>query len=148
MLGSKLLGADIPGGFLARYQRNFAFIIFPTDRGQIVSGYDESILFSEIELEEGDAIGSFGKLGGTPDWVLENESPATYGGSHQMKFLLEVSPNFQFKMTANADPQIELGIMGDPEPSPLDYYQLFIGNALYLFGTNSGDQAVYAITQV
>lgn len=148
MLESRLAGADIPSGFLTQYQRNFSFVIFPTDQGEIVDSYDEPISFSEIQLVEGDSVGSFGKLEGKPNWVLEDESPATYGGNVQMKFLLEVVPNFQFKMYAAAEPQIELGIMGDPEPSPLDYYQLFIGNALYLFGTSSGDRAVYAVTQV
>ena len=126
MLRSTLRGADIPYGFLARYQRNFAFLVFPTDQGEIVYGYEESLLFSEIQLQKGSTLGSFGKLGGTPHWLLEDESPATYGGSYPMQFLLEVSFEFQFKMTANADPQIGLGLTGEPEPSQDDYYELFI----------------------
>jgi len=147
MLHSGLAGADIPAGFL-NDQPNFSFVVFPTDQGEIVSAYNETILFSEIQFVEANVVGSFGKLGGKPDWMLDDESPATYEGSMQMAFLMEVIPNFEFKMTNNAEPQIELNIMGDPSPSPLDYYQLFIGNALYLFGSRSGQRAVYAITQV
>ena len=147
MLNSGFAEADIPQGFL-NHQPNFSFEVFPTDQGLIVSSYKETILFSEIQFVEGDSIGSFGKLGGKPDWVLEDESPSTYAGSVKMVFLLEVAPKFQFKLVPNAEPQIELDIMGESSPSPFDYYQLFIGNALYFFGTGSGDKAVYAITQV
>lgn len=147
MLHSGLTGADIPEGFLNK-QPNFTFVVFPTDQGAIVSEYEKSILFSEIQFVEGNTAGSFGKLGGMPDWILDDESPATYGGNVQMVFLLELTPGFRFEITSNAEPQIELDLAGEPSPSPLNYYQLFIGNALYFFGTSSGDKAVYAITQI
>lgn len=147
MLHSGLAGADIPAGFL-NDQPNFSFVVFPTDQGEIVSSYDKTIRFAEIQFVEGNAVGSFGKLGGQPDWMLDDECPSTYGGSVPMAFLIQVTPNFEFKMTGAAEPQIELNIMGDPSPSPLDYYQLFISNALYLFGPTSGQRVVYAITQV
>ena len=63
MLACALRGADIPEGFLTDYQKNFAFVVFPTDQGSIVGDYEESILFSEIGMIEGDVLGSFGKLG-------------------------------------------------------------------------------------
>jgi hypothetical protein len=148
MVESAFAGTDIQESFFTRYQSNFAFIVYPTNEGEIVSSYEESIVFSEIVTVEGESVGSFGKVGGLPTWILDDESPATYMRSVQMKFLLQVVPNFQFKMTNNAEPQIELDLMGDAAPSPLDYYQLFIGNALYFFGTECGDKKVYAITQV
>jgi hypothetical protein len=148
MLTTALPGADIPQGFLKEYQRNFSLLVFPTDQCEIATHYEESIVFSEIQLAEGDTLGSLGKLSGDPKWLLENESPATYGGSTGMAFLLQIAPSFEFNLTTDAEPQIELNLMGELEPSPLDYYQLFIGNTLYLFGTRTGEQVVYAITQV
>jgi len=148
MVVTGLSGANIPAGFLEQYQKNFAFVVFPTNDGAVVSDYKESISFSEIQFIKGAAVGSFGKLGGEPNWLLEDESPSTYGENVQLVFLLEIVPNFPFKIIRNASPQMELDIMGEPSPSPLDYYQLFIGNALYLFGTSSGNKAVYAITQI
>lgn len=148
MLSARLARADIPKGFLAAYQRNFSFEVFPTELGEVVSEYEEAIVFSELHLSEGNGLGSFGKLAGDPLWLLEDESPATYGGDLEMGFLLQVGLDFQFRMTSGAAPQIKLNIMGGTQPSPHNYYRLFLSNALYLFGTKSGEQAVYAITQV
>ena len=65
-----------------------------------------------------------------------------------MEFLAEIKPNIQFQVEENAPPQIEMDLFGKPSASPLNYYQLFLGNAIYLFGTIRNKQLVYAITQV
>jgi len=148
MLNTQLHGADVPAGFLNSYQRNFAFLVFPTEDGRIVEDYDEQVAFVALEVSANAGPGDFGKIGGSPDWVLDDESPATYDSSAPMVFLLQVTPGIQFNIVDGAAPQIELDIFGKPAPSPLDYYQLFLGNALYLFGTSAGSPLVYAITQV
>jgi hypothetical protein len=148
MLDTKIFGSDIPNRFLEEYQRNFSFIVFPTPLGEIVSLYKEAICFSEIKFLDNKVVGSFGKVGGAPNWLLEDESPATYGKEIEMGFLFEVVPSFRFKLIDGAPCQMELDISGNPAPSPLNYYQLFIGNALYFFGTSIGKRLVYVITQV
>lgn len=149
MLNTPLQGAAIPEGFLRQYQHNFSFLVFPTDQGLLLQEYSELIRFAEIQIQEGDGIGSFGKLGGEPVWVLQDESPSTYGNvAVGMTFLLQVVPNFEYSTISGAAPQLELDITGRPAPSPLNYYQLFIGNALYVFGTRDENHLVYAITQV
>ncbi len=65
-----------------------------------------------------------------------------------MFFLLQLLQGFQFEINEVATRQIELGLDGAAQPSPLSYYQLFIGNKIFLFGTE--DRAmplVYAISQ-
>jgi hypothetical protein len=148
MLKGPLGGADIPENFLKEYQINFSFVVFPTDQGSERTDGGASVQFYEIEMKKDDAPGNFGKLGGSPDWLLEDESPKTYNGRVPMKFLMEMSPNVVFRRTIHSKPQMELDLRGNPSPSPLDYYQLFLGNALYLFGTDGGRPEVYALTQV
>ncbi len=148
MLDNHRHGCDIPAGFLTSYQRNFAFLVFSTDDARIVEGYDEQVAFTALEIQSGSTSGDIGRIGGTPNWVLEDESPATYDSTTRMEFLMELVPGIQFSTVDGAPPQTELDIFGSPSPSPLEYYQLFLGNATYLFGTSAGDPLVYALTQV
>jgi len=148
MLGDHRRGCDIPASFLISYQRNFAFLVFPTSDAKIVENYSEQVAFVALELRNGSASGAFGKIGGSPNWVLEDDSPRTYGSTTPMVFLLELSPGIEFGKVKGALAQTEIDIFGDPSPSPLEYYQLFLGNATFLFGTSSGVPLVYAITQV
>lgn len=104
MVDSGRIGANIPDGFLEEYQRNFSFEVFPTSSGKVVDQYKESIRFSEIRLVEGNALGSFGKIGGAPDWLLEDERPATYGKTIPMDFILQVIPDFHYTILAAASP--------------------------------------------
>ena len=55
---------------------------------------------------------------------------------------------YQFETVKGAPSQIEIGLFGDPEPSDLPYYQLFIGNEIYLFSNKYDRSLMYAITQV
>lgn len=148
MLDDHCQGCNIPASFLTSYERNFAFLAFPTDDARIVEDYDEQVAFFALEGESDSASGVFGKIGGVPNWVLDDESPATYNSTTPMVFLLELMPGIQFTKVEGALPQTELDIFGSPSPSPLEYYQLFLGNAIYLFGTSVGDSLVYAVTQV
>jgi hypothetical protein len=148
MLDDHRQGCDIPAGFLMSYQRNFAFLAFPTSDARIVKNYDEQVAFVSLELQRGSDSGGFGRIGGAPNWVLEDEGPATYGSKIPMVFVLELMAGIHFSNVDGALPQMEIDIFGNPSPSPLQYYQLFLGNATFLFGTSSGVPLVYAITQV
>lgn len=146
MINSELKGADIPSGFLDSYQRNFSFLVFDTDEGVLNTTYEESLEFKALEMSDKASSKSVGQIGGEAKWLLDDESPSSYEGA-SLKFLLQLNQGLEFKKTDGAEPQMELNIFGEPEASPLDHYQLFLGNALYLFATNK-DKKVYAITQV
>ena len=148
MLPGALSGANIPATFLSMYQRNFRFEVFSTSAGRTAGDYEERIKFRGIRLERGNGP-SIGQVGGMPIWVLEDESPRTYDSTTRMSFLLQVSSGIEFETVQGAPPQMEVGLTGDPEPSPYDFYELFIGNTIYLFGTDSPTvHVVYALTQV
>ena len=86
MLPDHLHECLIPDGFLTSYQRNFAFLVFPTAEAMIVRNYEEQVAFRAIEFVENRADAEFGKIGGSPEWELENEAPASYGAV-AMEFL-------------------------------------------------------------
>ena len=150
MLNVPLRGADIPAGFLEAYQTNFKFLVFKTDTAEIKNEYRPKIRFAAVSLEPSrDSNVNDNKVGGRPNWALEDESPKTYAGRTPMFFLLQFQSGYKFSLLEGAPPQIELALDRTPQPSPLSYYQLFIGNALFLFGTeNRSESLVYAITQV
>lgn len=146
MLAVPLLGADVPGDFVDAYQRNFRFLVFPRNDAQMVSGYDERIAFRALEFT--DVLGgSIGQVGGTPRWVMGDESPQSVAGG-AATFLFQLFPGVEFEVTSSAPPQVELGLDGTPEPSPDRVYRLFLSNALYLWGGKDPAGGVYALTQV
>jgi len=148
MLTIKLKGAIIPHGFLQTYQRNFHTFVFQTHTGVLVSDYDEKIIFREIIFRHTKSNRQeFGIIGNGPDWILEDESPSTYEGK-EMLFLLQIHFENQFEIMADSSKQIELSLKGTPEPSPFGYYQLFIGNEIYLYGSKKPENNVYIWTQV
>jgi hypothetical protein len=148
MLEDQRRGFNIPAQFLKSYGINFTFLVFPTDKAVIAHDYTEQVSFSALQMKRGSKPGDFGKIGGVPDWILEDESPATYNSKIPMLFLLELKPSLLFPMAEGALPQVKLNLFGHPAPSRLDHYKLFLGNAIYFFGTSRGKPIVYAVTQV
>ncbi|MCC5850470.1 MAG: hypothetical protein JJU29_20480 [Verrucomicrobia bacterium] len=149
MLSGELLNADIPPDFLIKYQRNFRFEIFETTQGQMVENYKERIKFSPISLEENDPMLSIGHIGTSPNWILSDETPRIYHSKYPMRFLLQLDGGINFETVNGAPKQMEIGLTGNTEPSPFDFYQLFLGNTTYFFGTvGHNPNLVYAITQV
>ena len=148
MLQSKLAGADIPAGFLDRYQTNFRILVFDTERAGVPNLTSEPVLaFRPIMLAK--AAGSKAtRLGGAPLWLLEDESPARYGAEHPMDFLFQLSEGLTFEMANGARPQIEIGLSGLPQPSPEPFYRLFISNRIFAFGARDASNSVYVITQI
>jgi hypothetical protein len=150
ILKGPLRGADIPERFLETYQTNFRFLVFETASARMRSDYRPKIRFMPLFLNPSSDSNIAGdKIGGNPNWLSEDESPKTYAGRTPMFFLLQLQNEYRFHLLEGAPPQIELALDRTPQPSPLNYYQLFIGNALFLFGTaDRQNPLVYAITQV
>jgi hypothetical protein len=148
MFDEKLLGADIPDGFLERYQSNFRFVVFDAEAGSLRTDYQPRVAFRRLNLTTlKDSSNAVSKIGGTPLWMLDDESPATYAGRHRMEFLLQIAEKAEFPMVKGARPQVELDLSGKPTLSPLSFYKLFLGNQLYFFGVNELP-LVYVITQI
>jgi hypothetical protein len=88
-------------------------------------------------------------MGGGPNWLSDEETPATYAQKVPMVFLMQLVPGFAFETTEHAPKQVELGLDGKPKSSARAHYELFLSNALYLYGTQDDAlRLVYAITQV
>lgn len=150
MLSVPPLGADIPEGFLDAYQTNFRLLVFETTAAVPHVGYQERVKFKPIHLEKtGRAASRESKIGGKPSWMLGDESPATYNGKTPMFFLLQLWENLRFDLVPGAPKQMDFNLDGLPERSSEDYYELFIGNRIFMFGTvDRSSPLVYAITQV
>jgi hypothetical protein len=150
MLQGPLQGVDIPDGFLESYQKNFRFVVFDTKLAELRDNYEPRVRYKPIELEVNqESLINCNKVGGESAWLLDDENPASYDGKHKMHFLLQLMSDTQFELLDDAPPMMELNLIGEPEPSSERYYQLFNGNAIYLFGTSDAENSlVYAITQI
>lgn len=149
MLDVPLPGVDIPDGFLESYQVNFRFLVFESAKAVVHAAYQEKVAFQRLELEPTDPATPGNKLGGDPNWLQEDEAPASYAGRTPMFFLVQLERGLQYPTVAGAPPQIKIGLSGNPQPANYPYYKLFISNAIYLFGTEDRAQPlVYALTQV
>lgn len=149
MLPGPLPGIDIPEGFLEAYQVNFRFLVFPTAEAVLREDYREKVAYQLWKLEPSSPRTRGTKVGGTPDWLQEDESPRSYAGRTPMFFLMQIEKDVVFQTVPDAPPQIKIGLSGKPQPASYRHYKLFISNATYLFGTEDRERPlVYAITQV
>jgi hypothetical protein len=150
MLAGPLHQADIPDGFLERYQTNFRFLVFPTGTGVVRQEYTPRVTFYPITLEHSpDPAVQAHKVGGVPSWVLEDESPRSYGSDRSMFFLLQLLQELTFDTVSGAPAQMGIGLDGKPRPSRHPEYKLFLANNVYFFGTrDTSVPAVYAVTQI
>ncbi|WP_312476295.1 hypothetical protein [Neobacillus sp.] len=150
MLQDTLPGVDIPKGFLESYQRNFKIIMFETKEGILRKDYKEKVQFKRWNLTPvSETAISENKIGGHPNWLLEDETPSSYNSTVPMFFLMQLMEDFTFDIVLDAPPQIVISLRGKPEPSKHRYYELFIANQLYFFGTNNrSEPLVYILTQV
>lgn len=150
MLQGPLRSVDIPDGFLESYQVNFSFIVFATAAAVPAEQYNSRVIFKPLRLEKTvNPDADEHKLGGNPNWLFDDESPLTYRETTPMFFLLQLLPGIQFEIINSAPRQVELGLDGVPRLTQLSFYKLFLGNKIFLFGTEDRERPrVYAITQV
>lgn len=150
MLEGPLPGVDIPEDFLESYQKNFRVLVFKTEEGRFREDYEEKVAFKRWNLVSSPKVNARDhKIGGKPNWLLEDEAPATYNQTVPMVFLMQILEGFTFDKLPDAPPQMTLGLTGEPEPSDTPYYELFLSNNVYFFGTKGGNERlVYIITQI
>ncbi|MEN2774498.1 hypothetical protein [Acetivibrio clariflavus] len=151
MLKGPLLGIDIPHGFLLSYQKNFRILVFDTQKGIIRKDYSEKVKFKKWNLKVSALAKKDGnKIGGIPNWVLDDESPSTYNSTTPMIFLMQLKEGFKFDILPDAPRQMQLNYFtNNVEPNNKAYYELFLGNNIYFFGTkDKSNPLVYIITQI
>lgn len=148
MLPGSLPDIDIPVSFLLSYQRNFRFLVFPSANGVLRQEHPARVAFRRLKLEaSSDPLVDGMKVGGYPNWILEDESPISYADKTPMRFLFQLPLGYSFATVDGAPPQAQID-WGLPV-SPRRHYELFIGNAAYFFGTQPpADPLIYVITQV
>lgn len=148
MLSGELHGAIVPDGFLERYQVNFQFLVFDTGMGMLRHDYVPRVVFRRRRLAPTDAPTVQTKVGGTPSWMLEDESPGSYRGDPTV-FLMQVGSDTTFEIPLEAPRQAKISL--DPSLPAIrreSNYRLFLGNGLYFFGDAKRRKDVYVVTQV
>ncbi|MDN4523990.1 hypothetical protein [Fictibacillus fluitans] len=149
MLQDTLKGIDIPQGFLESYQKNFRIILFETEKGELRNEYEEKIKFVKWRLSPAaDPYENHEKIGGSPNWLLDDESPGSYNSEVSMIFLMQLPEDMKFETVENAPPQMVISLEGNQAPSSHSYYELFLANHIYFFGTKSREPLVYVLTQI
>ncbi|PWK14455.1 hypothetical protein [Tumebacillus permanentifrigoris] len=150
MLTGRLHGVEVPKDFLTNYQTNFRVLVFSTHNGIMRNDYQMKVKFKRIELVRSDDPDvEEHKVGGNPNWILEDETPGSYQGGISMELLLQFLQGYEFEILTEAPRQMELEWLTTSKPSEDLFYKLFIQNQLYFFGTVDQDHPlVYILTQV
>jgi len=148
--GNALKNIEIPNGFLERYQKNFRTIIFPTKKGKIIEDYVAKIKFKKWNILKTDNVElNDNYIGSLPKWYLDDETPSKYH-SEEMHFLMQLKEEMKFEIESDAPGQIKFNYLSDKFEERDDrYYELFLANYIYFFGTkNTANPSVYILTQI
>lgn len=147
MLPGPLRGISVSEEFLRSYQRNFRFIVFDSSLGQLLTAYEPRVAFRRLQIGRSSPAGDvIGHVGGTPRWVLDDESPGSCGETDPMHFLFQLNAGLHYPIIGTAPRQMRNSFK--PELSPHSHYELFLGNAAYWFGTSAKQRLAYVITQI
>lgn len=144
-------GVDVSSEFCRRQQRNFHFLIFPSEHGELVADYLPRVAFIRWKLQKTRYPRKPGtKIGGEPNWSYADETPASVDGCRPLRFLFQFEEDFKFPRAPNTppDPFFQMPeLKGLPRRDSPDYY-LFIGSWLYVFGTvDDQEPLVYCLVQ-
>lgn len=142
MLSVALKGAEIPPGFLARYQTNFRIVVSDIRSAQLRSDYDPLIQQSLIDVPSW-------RIGADPLWLVDDETPGSYESFRHPAFLFQVPLGTTFPKLSGAPSQKTLDIAGNVVDKDCPGYELFLGNAIYFFGFGEPSaEHTYVATQV
>ncbi len=152
-LPSPLAGAALTTAFFTRYQRFFRLLVFEGGGAEPVHAYAEKVAFHALHRSDevpDDAV-AFGRIGAAPWWLLGDEAPASFEGrSDAIAFLFQSVEDYEFATVPGAPRQRALaynGIPGATEDSSTPEYDLFVANALYLFGIEAAERLIYVVPQ-
>ena len=141
MLTVPLKGADLPSGSLARDQTNFRIVVSDVATVSYRGDYDPPIQYSPISP-------AAWRVGAEPQWLLDDETPGSYESFAEPVFLFQVPGGMAFPRRPGAPPQKTLDLRGHVVDSELPHYELFLGNAIYLFGFGTpASERIVVLTQ-
>lgn len=141
MLRIPLKGAEIPSGFLARYQTNFRILVSDITAVQLRTDYDPLVQQSPIDQPSW-------RIGAEPSWLLGDEMPGSYESFKDPTFLFQVPSGVTFLKQTGAPYQKALDLEGRIVDSDRPCYELFLGNATYFFGFGEpAAERTYVVTQ-
>ena len=141
---------DVPNGALDAYQRQFRIFITEASAAILREDYPPRIRYNVIRNEKipsNKAI-LFGQQNIDPVWILDDETPGTYGGTETFNFLFQTRERYRYSLVAGASRQMVLDYTVDGNqliPSLVDKYDPWINNAAFFFVTPSAH--VLAIVQ-
>lgn len=142
MLSVALKGAEIPQGFLARYQTNFRIVVSDVKSARLRSDYEPLIQQSLIDVPSW-------RIGAEPLWLVDDETPGSYESFGRPVFLFQVPPGTAFPKLSGAPPQKTLDLAGNVVDENRPSYELFLGNAIYFFGFGEASaERIYVVAQV
>ena len=142
MLSVALKGAEIPQGFLTRYQTNFRIVVSDIRSAQLRTDYDPLIQQSLIDVASW-------RIGAEPLWLVGDETPGSYESFRHPAFLFQVPPGMAFPKLSGAPLQKTLDLAGKVVDEDRPSYELFLGNAIYFFGFGEPSaERIYVVTQV
>jgi hypothetical protein len=141
MLSVPLPDAEIPPGFLARYQTNFRIVA--GDIATVRRRDDCDALIEKCAIDP-----AAWRVGAAPEWLADDETPGSYESFKDPAFLFQVPSGTVFPKAPGAPPQKTLDLEGRVVDAEGDAYELFIGNATYYFGFGPpAAERVYVVTQ-
>jgi hypothetical protein len=146
MLQGQLAHAEVTSDFLRQYATNFRTLVFETSAARIRDKYSVAVQFSVLSPCRHRSA-AFAQVGGSPSWVLEDETPSKVAGSTAI-FLFQLLQGLDFRTLGGAPPQMDLALDGSPQLGAPGRYQLFLGNEIYFFGPTEPSSLVYVLTQV
>ena len=133
---------------LNKNRKNYSILISVTKKAILSKTYVEKIIFRPLIFAKGTIDNPFFLLGGKPKWLLSDESPLSIDKTQPI-FLFQLPIDIEYEVIDSAPGQIELAYFSEEktEESKDRFYNLFIGNALYLFGSNTEKKLVYPLVQ-
>ncbi|HEY1083310.1 MAG TPA: hypothetical protein VGE29_13670 [Prosthecobacter sp.] len=148
-------GCSVSSSFLKSSQTNFRLVITDVNSRPVPAKpapEESAILPKRLEADHHGVLRCdgrvFGRLGGKPEWIMEDETPGLCDQQEPFAFVCQIDSGWLFETRPKAAPQITLDLAGNPAPSRRPGYRLFNGNAAYFFATTvDGQPMAYVITQ-
>lgn len=138
---------DVPSGSLDFYQRQFRIFITSEKNAILREEYPPRVRYNAIRDREfpPDKILLFGHRNIDPVWLLDDETPGSYGRRETFEFLFQTLENYRFSLVAGAPRQMVLDyttVGNRLMPSMVDKYDLWVSNAVFFFITDSANVLV------
>lgn len=138
---------DVPRAFLERYQTNFRLLRLLPGEVELRDPIPRTIRPCLLAATTGRQW--IVSTGGQPEWLQDDETPASLDGrTVHWKLLFQMRGEIEFPRDAGAPGQMEADYISSiPRESEMDFYRCFLGNAVYVFGLEDQPDLLYVTTQ-